>query len=148
MLWLFGQIWLWLLIAFALGCGVTWLTMRGERREQASREQAVAAMPGPAVPHYPEPDSVPPPLEAEQTQFIPPARIHDDDEPYDQEAEGHREGQLTPEPVRPSQVYHPGDPGHGTRNGENGHEPEPVWPSDEDWPPADRASEHRPGHGG
>lgn len=145
MLWLFGQIWLWLLIAFALGCGVTWLMMRGERREPAPYEQAPP--PRPAVPPQPEAEPVPAPLAAEQTQFIPPARIHDEDEPYDQEAEGHREGQLIPEPVRPAQVYYPDPLDQGARNSENGHEPEPVWPSDEDWPPAERASEHRPGHG-
>lgn len=144
MLWLFGQIWLWLLIAFALGCGVTWLMMRGERREQPAYEQVPSS--GPALPHTPEP--APAPLETEQTRFIPPARIHDDDEPYDQEAEGHREGQLIPEPVRPSQVYHLDQPAQGARNGEYGHDPEPVWPSDEDWPPAERAREHRPGQGG
>lgn len=145
MLWLFGQIWLWLLIAFALGCGVTWLMMRGERPEQAIYEPVPS--PRPAVPHRLEPEPAPPPLEVEQTQFLPPARIHDD-EPYDQETEGYREGQLTPEPVRPSQVHHPGPLGQGARNGDNGQEPEPIWPSDEDWPPAGRGSEYRPGHGG
>jgi len=143
MLWLFGQIWLWLLISFALGCGVTWLMMRGERREQPAPEPAPAREPERAVPVYPEPE----PLSAEQTQFIPPARIQDDDEPYDQEAEGHREGQLTPEPVRPAQVYHPGEAEPAGRNGGHGQEAEPVWPSDEDWPPAGRASD-RPGQSG
>ncbi|KZB87194.1 hypothetical protein [Amycolatopsis regifaucium] len=151
MLWLFGQIWLWLLISFALGCGVTWLMMRGDRREQATPASAAPEPERAApVPAYadPDPGPVPVPLEAEQTQFIPPARVHDDDEPYDQEPEGHREGKLTPEPVRPAQVYHPREPEPVARNGGHGHEPEPVWPSDEDWPPGDRASEYRPGQGG
>jgi hypothetical protein len=143
MLWLFGQIWLWLLISFALGCGVTWLMMRGDRREHAAPE------PERAVPVHVEPEPVVPvPLAAEQTQFIPPARIHDDDELYDQEPEGHREGQLPPEPVHSPQVYHPQEPEPAGRNGGHGHEPEPVWPSDEDWPPAGRTSEYRPGQGG
>ncbi|RSM81841.1 hypothetical protein DL991_07115 [Amycolatopsis sp. WAC 01375] len=144
MLWLFGQIWLWLLIAFALGCGVTWLLMRGERRERPAAEP-VAHEPAGAVAHEPEPEPVPELLSTERTQFIPPARIHDDDEPFDQEAEGHREGQLTPELVH---GYHPEQPEPAAKNGESGHEPEPVWPSDEDWPPARRAPEHRPGQGG
>ncbi|MFK0247958.1 hypothetical protein ACIQUM_24980 [Amycolatopsis azurea] len=144
MLWLFGQIWLWLLISFALGCGVTWLMMRGERPEHTAPEPVVRE-PERAVHAEPEPEPVPELLSTEQTQFLPPARIQDDDEPYDQEAEGHREGQLHPEPVR---AHHPGEPEPAGRNGEGGHEPEPVWPSDEDWPPAGRAAEHRPGQGG
>ncbi|MGW4829551.1 hypothetical protein ACWEOG_18350 [Amycolatopsis japonica] len=146
MLWLFGQIWLWLLISFALGCGVTWLLMRGERRERPATEP-VAHEPvrGFPVEHDPDPEPVPELLSTERTQFLPPARIQDDDEPYDQEAEGHREGQLIPEPVR---AYHPRQPEPAARNGEGAHEPEPVWPSDEDWPPARQAPEHRPGQGG
>lgn len=144
MFWLFGQIWLWLLISFALGCGVTWLMTRGERRAQPASEPApIQERERTAAPAYVEPE----PLSAEQTQFIPPARIQDDDGPYDQEAEGHRAGQLTPEAVRPAQVFHSGEPEPGGRNGERAHEPEPVWPSDEDWPPAGRGTEHRPGHG-
>ncbi|MBB5853316.1 hypothetical protein ACFQ05_08435 [Amycolatopsis umgeniensis] len=141
MLWLFGQIWLWLLISFALGCGVTWLLMRGERQERPAPEPERVA----AAPVEPEPEPVPELLSTEQTQFIPPARVQDEDEPYDQEAEGHREGQLTPEPVW---AHHPREPEPAGRNGDRGNEPEPVWPSDEDWPPAGRASEHRPGQGG
>ncbi|OXM51241.1 hypothetical protein CFP71_25640 [Amycolatopsis thailandensis] len=141
MLWLFGQIWLWLLISFALGCGVTWLMTRGERRERTAPEPSARVPERAAVHAEPEPEPVPELLSSEQTQFIPPARIQDDDEPYDQEAEGHREGQLTPEPVR---AYRPEQPEPAARNGEGGHEPEPVWPSDEDWPPAG----HRPGQSG
>ncbi|WP_410648101.1 hypothetical protein [Amycolatopsis sp. cmx-4-54] len=136
MLWLFGQIWLWLLISFALGCGATWLLMRGERRERPAAEPvARPELPAP-VPAEPEPEPVPELLSTEQTQFLPPARVQDDDEPYDQETEGHREGQLTPEPLR---TYQPEPTAAAARNGESGHEPEPVWPSDEDWPPAERA---------
>ncbi|MFJ8917626.1 hypothetical protein [Amycolatopsis sp. NPDC102389] len=143
MLWLFGQIWLWLLISFALGCGVTWLLMRGERRERPAAEPA-APEPVGAVAPEPEPEPVPELLSTERTQFLPPARVQDDDEPYDQEAEGHRQGQLTPDSVL---GYRPEQPEPAARNGEGGHEPEPVWPSDEDWPPAGRP-EHRPGQGG
>ncbi|WP_409494897.1 hypothetical protein [Amycolatopsis sp. cmx-11-12] len=145
MFWLFGQIWLWLLISFALGCGVTWLMTRGERRERPAAPEP--EHPAPAY-SEPEPEPVPELLSAERTQFLPPARIQDDDEPYDQESEGHREGQLTPEPVRPARIYHLDEPEPAGRNGGQGREPEPVWPSDEDWPPAGRASEHRPGQGG
>ncbi|ANN14826.1 hypothetical protein SD37_03595 [Amycolatopsis orientalis] len=147
MFWLFGQIWLWLLISFALGCGVTWLMTRGDRREQVAQEPEVRE-PERAIPVHAEPEPEPLPLAAEQTQFLPPARVHDDDEPYDQEPEGHREGQLTPEPVRPARVYHADEPEPAVRNGDHGREPEPVWPSDEDWPPGGRAAEHRPGQGG
>ncbi len=144
MLWLFGQIWLWLLISFGLGCGVTWLMTRGERREHAAPEPVPAGGPEHAAPVHTEPE----PLSAEQTQFIPPARIQDEDEPYDQDAEGHREGQLIPEPVRPALVHPYEEPEPAARNGEYGHEAEPIWPSDEDWPPAGRGAQRRPGQSG
>lgn len=144
MFWLFGQIWLWLLAAFALGAAVTWLLMRtldrpkepvyepyedaGYPEDEEHEEYAEA--------EYPEEHE---PLEAERTQFIPPARVdHDgyyDDEPYDQETAGHREGRLPYPPPKP-----------GTSPEEWPAEDEPAWPAAEDsgWPPAP----HQPGRGG
>jgi hypothetical protein len=105
MLWLFGQIWLWLLIAFLLGAAVMWLLMRAARpkpvaeRETYEHDEADE-----------EPLEVPAPLEAERTQYIPvgqydhdesPERVYNDypevdpDEPY--VPEDHAEGRL-PEP--------------------------------------------------
>jgi hypothetical protein len=107
MLWLFGQIWLWLLVAFLLGAAVMWLLMRATRPKPLAEHE---------FDEYDEADeeplNVPAPLEAERTQYIPvgryehedhpqPERVYNDypevdpDEPY--EPEDHAEGRL-PEP--------------------------------------------------
>ncbi|SFW60883.1 hypothetical protein [Amycolatopsis australiensis] len=130
MLWLFGQIWLWLIVAFLLGALTSWLVLRGARRPQARPEPVEEAR------HEPEPE----PLAAEQTQFIPaawaqhePSRIehaHDDEEP---EPVGHREGHLPLPPQR------------GAEAEDWPTEDEPAWPESEEaappWP-------HQPGRGG
>lgn len=120
MLWLFGQIWLWLLVAFALGAVTTWLLMRALQRQQQPPESAYEP--------FPEEEPV---SSAEQTQFIPappfapsePLQDYHfvDDEPYDQAPDGHREGRLPMPPPRPA----PASEDWPT-------EEEPVWPVAED----------------
>jgi cell division protein FtsN len=137
MVWLFGQIWLWLIVAFALGALSAWLVLRTTQTTQtAQRPGAVAAPPPEPEPYYePEP--------AERTQFIPAANFqpteesrYDDDTP---EPAGHREGHLPLPPQRGAQAEDwPVDD-------------EPAWPEADDlpdathqWPPAP----HQPGRGG
>ncbi|MEU4252070.1 hypothetical protein AB0F15_32085 [Amycolatopsis sp. NPDC026612] len=144
MVWLFGQIWLWLIVAFALGALTSWLVLR----------TAAGAKPGsePAYESTPEPDDepryepAPPPLSVEQTQFIPAAwaqhepgpraDVHDDEEP---DPVGHREGNLPLPPQR------------GPQAEDWPTEEEPAWPQADEppdaarqWPPAP----HQPGRGG
>ncbi|MEU0792297.1 hypothetical protein ABZ342_19695 [Amycolatopsis sp. NPDC005961] len=132
MVWLFGQIWLWLIIAFALGALTSWLVLRTQR-------------PKPRPEPEPEPEFVdvydePEPSAAEQTQFIPAAwmqpetdrhePVQDDEEP---EPAGHREGRLPLPPQRGAQAE--------------------DWPTEEEpaWPEADEVTPqwpHQPGRGG
>lgn len=129
MVWLFGQIWLWLIIAFALGALTSWLLLRAtQHRPQHEPE-----------PEH-EPEAVPEPLAAEQTQFIPaawaqqaphePEPAEDDDVP---EPVGHREGHLPLPPQR------------GVEAEDWPTEEEPAWPESEEaapqWP-------QQPGRGG
>lgn len=73
MLWLFGQIWVWLLVAFALGAALTALVLRPRpRRAELGRRP-------------------PPPESPERTRWIPAAAPTRDDEAPDH---GHREGVL------------------------------------------------------
>ncbi|MFJ7211897.1 hypothetical protein [Amycolatopsis sp. NPDC098790] len=129
MVWLFGQIWLWLVIAFALGALTSWLVLRAAQRPKPQPEPEPD--PEPEV-HYEEP--------AEQTQFIPAAWmqpgtertpvVHDDDEP---EPVGHREGHLPLPPQRGAQAE------------DWPTEDEPAWPESDEptpqWP-------QQPGRGG
>ncbi|GHG16344.1 MULTISPECIES: hypothetical protein [Amycolatopsis] len=135
MFWLFGQIWLWLIVAFALGALTSWLVARTVQRPKP--ETAPEALEEPEEePRY-EP---PPPLSTEQTQFIPAAwaqhaadrrpEVHDDDEEPD--PVGHREGHLPLPPQR------------GAEAEEWPTEDEPAWPQAEEapqWP-------QQPGRGG
>ncbi|MFC4081448.1 hypothetical protein [Amycolatopsis samaneae] len=161
MFWLFGQIWLWLLLAFLLGALVTWLVMRAAQRREAPEPYAEHE---PYPEHEPEPVHEPEPHAAEETQYIPQAAYDDehpedhahpyarhehaddeprypDEEPYDPEPEGHRQGQL-PTPA-PQTQRHAAD--------------DPAWPADDAWPadspehpaPEDpSARSHQPGRGG
>ncbi|QRP46700.1 LapA family protein [Amycolatopsis sp. FDAARGOS 1241] len=139
MLWLFGQIWLWLLVAFLLGALVMWLITRAARPKP--RREAEAAVP--------ERVEVPEPVEAERTQYIPvthydepPERVYNDypdvdpDEPYAADNEsGHRTGELPDAEPRLS-----GDLNWPAADGPAG-----------DWPREDEAHEsapRRPGRGG
>ena len=129
MVWLFGQIWLWLVVAFALGALASWLVLRTAQRPKPEPQPE----PEPDV-RYEEPSA------AEQTQFIPAAwmqpgterheDVHDDDGP---EPAGHREGHLPLPPQRGAQAE------------DWPTEEEPAWPESEEvapqWP-------HQPGRGG
>jgi hypothetical protein len=133
MFWLFGQIWLWLIVAFALGALTSWLVLRAAETPQPAPEEE---------PRYEPPE----PLSVEQTQFIPAAwaqhepdrraDVHDDEEP---DPVGHREGHLPLPPQR------------GPQAEDWPTEEEPAWPQTEEapdatrqWPPAP----HQPGRGG
>ncbi|MEV6831393.1 hypothetical protein [Amycolatopsis sp. NPDC051102] len=129
MVWLFGQIWLWLIVAFALGALTSWLLQR------------VAHRPRPQPEPEPEPEAQyepPPPLSTEQTQFIPAAWAQHAPEPRPAAADepepvGHREGHLPLPPQR------------GAEAEDWPTEDEPAWPESEEatpqWP-------HQPGRGG
>ncbi|PXY31038.1 hypothetical protein [Prauserella muralis] len=102
MLWLFGQIWLWLLLSFALGAGLTALVLTQTRGRTRDREQA--GEPAGEAP-APAPPPVNPPLAAEETQQLPTAATRapepgpgPEPEPGPDEAGppdlGHREGTL------------------------------------------------------
>lgn len=132
MFWLFGQIWLWLIVAFALGALTSWLALRAAQRPRPAPEPA------------PEPEDEPryeppPPLSTEQTQFIPAAWAQHAPEPradvHDDEADpvGHREGHLPLPPQR------------GAEAEDWPSEDEPAWPESEEatpqWP-------QQPGRGG
>ncbi|MDQ7806318.1 hypothetical protein Q5425_21460 [Amycolatopsis sp. A133] len=132
MMWLFGQIWLWLIVAFALGALTSWLVLRA--RPRPSPEPS----PEPSAEAEPLYEPVPPPLSVEQTQFIPAAwaqhgpdpraSVHDDEAP---EPVGHREGHLPLPPQRGAQAE------------DWPTEDEPAWPESEEapqWP-------HQPGRG-
>jgi hypothetical protein len=128
MMWLFGQIWLWLILAFALGALTSWLVLRTTRRPEPKPEAAPAPAP---EPRYEPPE----PSAAEQTQFIPAAWAqHPRPEP-EQDADapepvGHREGRLPLPPQRGAEAE--------------------DWPTEEEpaWPEADPQWPQQPGRGG
>lgn len=130
MFWLFGQIWLWLIVAFALGALTSWLVLRAAPRPEAD----------PVPEAEPEEYEPPPPLSAEQTQFIPaawaqhaPDRRADVQDDEEAEPVGHREGHLPLPPQR------------GAEAEDWPTEEEPAWPESEEatprWP-------QQPGRGG
>jgi len=124
MFWLFGQIWLWLIVAFALGALTSWLVLRTAPRPRAA----------PVPEAEPEEEyEPPPPLSTEQTQFIPaawaqhaPDRRADVQDDEEAEPVGHREGHLPLPPQR------------GTQAEDWPAEEEPAWPESEEatpqWP--------------
>ncbi|MEA5359074.1 hypothetical protein VA596_05960 [Amycolatopsis sp., V23-08] len=132
MVWLFGQIWLWLIVAFALGALSAWLVLRTTQTTRTAQR-----------PHEePEPAYEPEPYydEAEQTQFIPATAFqpteesrYDDDTP---EPAGHREGHLPLPPQR------------GPESEDWPAEEEPAWPRADDLPDAWPQAPHQPGRGG
>ncbi|MEU4666425.1 LapA family protein [Amycolatopsis sp. NPDC023774] len=148
MLWLFGQIWLWLLIAFLLGALVMWLIMQAGRPKRPSRSSEPAREAAPADASV---ASVPEPSESERTQYIPvpsydydepPERVYNDypevdpDEPYaPDEPFGHRIGRL-PEP----EPHLSGD-----LNWPSAEEPVGGWPRDDE---PRKSAPRRPGRGG
>jgi hypothetical protein len=144
MMWLFGQIWLWLIVAFALGALTSWLVLRAtpHARPDLPPEHEYEA----EYEHEPEP-VVPDPLSTEQTQFIPAAwaqheptrttAFPDEGEP---EPAGHREGQLPLPPQR------------GPQAEDWPTEDEPAWPEADEHPNATPTATprwpHQPGRGG
>jgi hypothetical protein len=134
MVWLFGQIWLWLIVAFALGALCAWLVLRATQRPRPAERE----------PEYePEPYYEPEPSAAEQTQFIPAASFQPTEESrYDEdtpEPAGHREGHLPLPPQR------------GPQAEDWPAEEEPAWPEADDLPDATHQwpqAPHQPGRGG
>ncbi|MEV6875169.1 hypothetical protein [Amycolatopsis sp. NPDC051128] len=137
MLWLFGQIWLWLIVAFVLGVLTAWLVLRASPRP---KPEPAGEAGEPAEPRH-----EPTPSAAEQTQFIPAAWAQHapdwtDDrfpgEEQESEPDGHREGRLPLPPQRGAQA-------------ENWFaEEEPAWPEADEVPDATRRWPHQPGRGG
>jgi hypothetical protein len=137
MFWLFGQIWLWLIVAFALGAVTSWLVLHAAPRPRPEPAAREAEFDDEAPPYEP-----PPPLSTEQTQFIPAAwaqhapeprtEVHDDEEAA---PVGHREGHLPLPPQR------------GVQAEDWPTEEEPAWPQAEEPPDATRQW-HQPGRGG
>jgi hypothetical protein len=132
MMWLFGQIWLWLIVAFGLGALTSWLLLRSAHRPEPQLAEPEAE---------PEPEyepAVPPPLSVEQTEFIPAAWAQHEPEarppaPDEPEPVGHREGRLPLPPQRGADAE--------------------DWPAEDEpaWPPAEEAAPrwpHQPGRGG
>ncbi|WP_432848241.1 LapA family protein [Amycolatopsis sp. CA-161197] len=147
MLWLFGQIWLWLLVAFLLGALVMWLIMRAGRPKRPREADSIPAA-GSTSGSLPD---VPEPSDAERTQYIPvpsydydeqPERVYNDypevdpDEPYTpDEAPGHHIGRLPdPEPHL-----------SGDLNWPAAEEPVDAWPHDDE---PHESAPRRPGRGG
>ncbi|MBB4687907.1 LapA family protein [Amycolatopsis jiangsuensis] len=151
MLWLFGQIWLWLLVSFLLGAAVMWLLTRMARPRAEGAGATEAARPEPSRP----PAEPPAPTDAEQTHYLPPVEEspHDDfgyhDSGYHEEDPG-RVYNDYPE-IDPDEPYPP-------RDAVGYPEPEPRlsgeldWPADEeyadDWPHEDEPAQRRPGRSG
>ncbi|WP_326566625.1 LapA family protein [Amycolatopsis rhabdoformis] len=163
MLWLFGQIWLWLLVAFLLGALVMWLIMRVGRPKRAAEPARAAADPGAfgaagtsaaARTSGTLPVAAEEPSEAERTQYIPvtaydyneqPERVYNDypevdpDEPYaPDEPSGHRIGRLPdPEPHLSGDLNWPAekDPADSVDQ----------WPHDDE---PHESAPRRPGRGG
>ncbi|WP_410669840.1 hypothetical protein [Amycolatopsis sp. cmx-4-68] len=139
MMWLFGQIWLWLVVAFALGALTSWLVLRATQHPRPAPHEPEAE-----YEHEHEPEPVAPdPLSTEQTQFIPAAwaqheptrtdAFPGEDEP---EPVGHREGRLPLPPQR------------GPQAEDWPTEDEPAWPEAEEHPNATPQWPHQPGRGG
>lgn len=135
MLWLFGQIWLWLLVSFLLGAAVMWLFTRASRPKADA--DAEAAPYRPAVAPVEEP--------AEETRHIPPANPYED---YEEPAYPHYEDQ-------PERVYNdypdvdPDEPYNGQHATHDaaGHplpDPEPRLSGELSWPEDDQRSPHWP----
>jgi hypothetical protein len=127
MLWLFGQIWVWLLIAFLLGAAVASLVFTAMNRRRDDEPTG----------RYDDVED--PVLPVEETEFIPataeydehyedpprpaeyPPRPQNDWPPEDVDDSGHREGRLPPVNRQPAWRTDVEDP---------------AWPSaaEEDWP--------------
>ncbi|RZQ61750.1 hypothetical protein [Amycolatopsis suaedae] len=163
MLWLLGEIWIWLLVAFALGCGLTGLLLtrihRGrvaelERERDEAAAPALAAGGAVALEAYPEHDEdydeapADHPMSAEEhTQLFPAASAAGWDDNGHEPAEpvATFPAEDPDEPVAehtgtvdwPDEYAEPGVPQAVDDPGAT-----PEWPREEDWPPAEH---HRGG---
>jgi hypothetical protein len=121
MLWLFGQIWIWLLLAFLLGAAVATVIFTAVNRQRPEPEHEVyddeVGLPVDETQYIPT-------SEYEETYEDPPAseyppRPQNDWPPEDVDVTGHREGHLPT--VAPQPVRHDDE--------------DPAWPtSSTDWP--------------
>ncbi|MBN6034975.1 hypothetical protein [Amycolatopsis sp. 195334CR] len=166
MLWLFGQIWVWLLVAFGLGVLLTWVVLSVVHRKELARAEA-AALPSrpfyedeaPAAPVvYPEDDYDDGFTYDERPRNghahpEPNAYGHDNDFPKEDQDEpyaGHDPypdsypGNLHPVDAYPDDGYPRDDyPDERPRGGQPDEiewpveNAQPAWPTDEDWPPAE-----------
>ncbi|WP_406638992.1 LapA family protein [Amycolatopsis sp. WGS_07] len=147
MLWLFGQIWLWLLVSFLLGAAVMWLFTRAARPKTEADPYRPAAAPVEAP--------------AEETRHIPPANPYEDygdHGAYEEPAYPHYDDQ-------PERVYNdypdvdPDEPYHAQQQPDHPlPDPEPrlsgelSWPEDDQrsphWPHDDEPAPRRPGRSG
>jgi hypothetical protein len=122
MLWLFGQIWVWLLIAFLLGAAVATVifTAVNRRRPEAAPEayDDEVGLPVDETQYIPASDYEEPYEDPPAPEY--PPRPQNDWPPEDVDVTGHREGHLptvTPQPARGDDVE------------------DPAWPtSSTDWP--------------
>ncbi|WP_116200365.1 LapA family protein [Amycolatopsis circi] len=165
MLWLFGQIWLWLLVSFLLGAAVMWLFTRAARPKadpdpgpgSGSGSGSGAGIGAEAQPYRPAAAPVEAPTE--ETRHIPRANPYED---YEEPAYPHYDDQPErvyndyPE-VDPDEPYDERRPTHDSA----GHplpDPEPrlsgelSWPDDDQrsphWPHDDEPAPRRPGRSG
>lgn len=129
MLWLFGEIWLWLLIAFVIGIALSAFTLVSARRTRTSGAAADDDLvttdrhaPVPYSPRTPGPAG-PPVTEAERTRRI--HRVADDAE--ESPDQGHRRGVL---PLSSAEWH--------ARN---------EWPDERDMTAAEESRENRPRRG-
>ncbi|QFU85859.1 LapA family protein [Amycolatopsis sp. YIM 10] len=90
MLWLFGQIWVWLLVAFGLGVLLTWMVLSVVHRKELARAEAEAL---PSRPFYEDED--PPAAAPAYPAPAYPADDYDDGFTYDERP---RNGYAHPEP--------------------------------------------------
>jgi len=146
MLWLFGQIWLWLLVSFLLGAAAAGLLMRAARPKPAEEPRYLPAAESPAEepPANPYQDYDEPyrHYEDEPERGYEPERVYNDypdvdpDEPYDAHypaagAHARHEPEADPHPRLSGELNWPA-----------GDQPGPHWPHEDD--PAPR----RPGRSG
>jgi hypothetical protein len=150
MLWLFTQIWGWLLVAFALGAAVSWVVLSLARRDRSER-----------VPAPPDRFADDEALDFDEGRHYEDHGRHAD--PSNRSGQEFAGGRLPRQSMRcwPEDPVDPGDfddtdraeAGRGG-GGDGRHAPEragwpseeadPEWPDDGDWPQAG----HRPRRGG
>jgi hypothetical protein len=120
MLWLFGQIWLWLLISFGLGAAVTALFLTRLNRVRTSAGSEISPVDDDT--EYFETDDYDDPYYRKPEPAYPPRAPEGwSPEPDERTESGRREGMLPPAHLPPDQWG--ADPAPGE---------EPAWPKAED----------------